>query len=200
MKEIVSGIWTWSKFNEEKLLNFNGWYVSRGSESVLIDPPPLSESEFEFIRSKGKTTAIILTNKHHTRTCLEVQSRLDAPIWIHEKDQPLMDIEVQETYSDRQKLPGELVAITVSAGKTPGESALFSKGTPNALIIGDAIIGKPKGELSMLPKEKFKDVAAARAGLRPLLEVQFEALLLGDGDSILSDGRVKLENFISHSA
>jgi len=39
LKEIVPGFTTWSEFNEEKQLNFNGYYIDHQGESVIVDPP-----------------------------------------------------------------------------------------------------------------------------------------------------------------
>lgn len=197
MKEIVPGIWTWSVFNDEKQINFNGWYVSRTSEPIIVDPPRMSGENIDFIRSHGRPVAVILTNKHHTRESAAVCDLFDAPIWVHEKDRSLMELETQRTYKDDENLPGGLRVITLENSKTPGESALLVSGEPSALIIGDAMIGKPKGGLSMLPDEKFKDPQAARAGLGKLLDVEFDALLLGDGESILSGAKQKLKAYLA---
>ena len=44
---------------------------------------------------------------------------------------------------------------------------------------------------------KFADPAAAVEGLAVLLDCDFEALLLGDGQSILTEGRQALEAFLT---
>ena len=54
--EIVPDIHTWSEFSDEKQLNFNGYYVVREGQSVLIDPPELNPSglqELEILVSKN---------------------------------------------------------------------------------------------------------------------------------------------------
>ena len=67
MKEIVPGIWSWSVFNPEKKLNFNGWYVVTEREAVVVDPPTPSSSVLEFIVKTKRPVAVLLTNKHPTR-------------------------------------------------------------------------------------------------------------------------------------
>ena len=42
--KIAPDIFTWSEFSQEKQLNFNGYYIARQGESVLIDPPELDEA------------------------------------------------------------------------------------------------------------------------------------------------------------
>jgi glyoxylase-like metal-dependent hydrolase (beta-lactamase superfamily II) len=86
------------------------------------------------------------------------------------------------------------VVIRVPDSKSPGESALWSAGK-RALIVGDAVIGKPPGALGMLPDDKFADPAKARAGLRVLLDPRYDydAVLVGDGVSIPTGGHAALE-------
>jgi hypothetical protein len=45
----------------------------------------------------------------------------------------------------------------------------------------------------MLPAEKYADVEKAREGLRRLLKYQFDTLLVGDGQSILSGAKPVVE-------
>lgn len=196
MREILPGIWTWSVFNAEKGMNFNGWYLRKAREAVVIDPPSPSEADLREIQEGGSPVAILLTNKHHTRATSSLRDKFGCPVWVHEADLPLMEIPVERTYRDGDLLPCGLRAITVPDGKTPGETAFLFEGAARTLIVGDAVLGKPPGSLSMLPADKFKDLSRARAGLRILLGQDFEALLLGDGEPILRGGRKALESFL----
>ena len=69
----------------------------------------------------------------------------------------------------------------------------------NAVIIGDAIIGKPPGQLSLLPAEKFSDAEKAREGIRIILKYSFDAVLVGDGDPIPRGGRKAVEEFLTRA-
>ncbi|HEX9154857.1 MAG TPA: hypothetical protein VF819_04790, partial [Nitrospira sp.] len=64
------------------------------------------------------------------------------------------------------------------------------------LIVGDALIGKPAGALSMLPTEKYADAAKAKEGLRRLLKYNFDAILVGDGTSILTGAKQSVERVL----
>ncbi len=57
------------------------------------------------------------------------------------------------------------------------------------MIVGDALIGKPPGSLSLLPAEKYADLGKAREGLRRLLKYNFDTLLVGDGASIMTGAK-----------
>lgn len=196
MKELLPGIWTWSVFNPEKGLNFNGWYVKKGLESVVIDPPTPGESVIEEVRRLGRPKAILLTNKHHTRASEVFRRHFETPVWIHDEDRKLMEIPVNSTFKDGGSLPCKLQAVRIPDSKTSGECAFYLAGENPVMFVGDAVIGKPSGSLSMLPDEKFKDPKKAREGLRALLNFDFDSLLLGDGESILTGGREALSKFL----
>ena len=59
--------------------------------------------------------------------------------------------------------------------------------------MGDALIGKPAGSLSMLPAEKYADPHLAKDGLRRLLKYQFNTLLVGDGTSLVTGAKTAVE-------
>jgi glyoxylase-like metal-dependent hydrolase (beta-lactamase superfamily II) len=194
VKQIQRGLYTWHVFNEQKGLNFNGLYLQTRTGAVLIDPPPMSPEDQAEVEALGAPKNIYLTNKHHTRDSLAHRRRWDCPIFIHELDKRLMEIDVQGTFFDDEVLVGELKAIRIPDAKTPGECVLhwFSR---KVLIVGDAIIGKDAG-LAMLSDEKFPDPRLARQGLRVLQGLDYDCLLVGDGTSILTNARPVVEAFI----
>ena len=51
MKEILPGIYTWHEYSEEKQLNFNGYFLVSGEESVLVDPPRMTEKDIDELES-----------------------------------------------------------------------------------------------------------------------------------------------------
>lgn len=188
MREIVPGIYQWSWYSEEKQLDFNGHLITAGEERVLIDPPPLPDADLDRLRALGPLTSIVLTNADHTRQADAYRTLFKAPVLIHELDAPLADLKPDRTYRDRERLPAGLLAIHLRHQKTPGETALYLEQPPGILILGDALIGKPAGALSFFPREKYADPRKAMEGLQLLLVFAFDAVLVGDGTSILSNG------------
>jgi glyoxylase-like metal-dependent hydrolase (beta-lactamase superfamily II) len=196
MEKFSDRLYSWQVFNDEKKLNFNGLYLRPSEDWILVDPPSLSETEIIFIEKTGKPRKIYLTNKHHTRASSEHRKRWGSTLFIHKRDQPLMEIPVDGTFSDEEILEKELKVIGIPHSKTPGESAFFWSNT-RTLIIGDAVIGKPAGALSLLPDEKFKDPKLARQGLTVLRELPVERLMVGDGIPILENAGTVLKQFLS---
>ena len=194
INEIVPDIFTWSEFSEEKQLAFNGYYIVRQGESVLIDPPELDEAglhELSALVSKNgdcPLKAIYLTNVHHDRMSRQLKDKFSIPICIHEKDAALLDFSADKTFADGETGPCGLKIIHLSQQKSPGESA-FLLPDIRTLIVGDALIGKIPGKVNLLPAEKYSDIQQAKESLRILSEHDFDTLLVGDGNSILKDAK-----------
>ncbi len=80
--------------------------------------------------------------------------------------------------------------------KSPGESALFIQQGKGVLIVGDALVGAPAGGLRLLAAEKYADYSKAKEGLRRLLKYNFDAILVGDGASIMTDAKAAVERVL----
>jgi len=198
MIEILPGIWSWSVFNQDRGLDFNGHLVAGPDGLVAIDPPVAPAGGLEAMIAQGRLLAIVITNAHHTRDAAALSRRWDAPILVPRLDVPLIPDGIRHggAYGDGERLPGGLTAVGLTAQKTPGETALVCE-RAGALIVGDALIGRPPGSFSLLPDGKYADPRRARAELRRLLQHPFEAVLVGDGTSVPLGGRRAVEAFLS---
>jgi len=201
MKEVLPGVFTWAWPSPEKKLDFNGWYLKAADGHAIVDPPPCEESVFAAIEEMGELKAILLTNKDHTRRAEEFAERLRVPILIHSADAPLVSssVRIGGLFRHGDELPGGLEAVRVADAKSPGECAFLLR-RANAIIIGDALIGNPAGQLTMLPPAKFPDFDKAREGVRAILKLPFDGVLVGDGTPIPRGGRKALEEFLNRSA
>lgn len=189
MRPLFSGIWQWSCFSQEKQLDFNGLYLSVGDHRILVDPPPMSDSEAAMVKRDGGIDYIIITNRDHEREAKRYQVEFSCQLYLPEADAPLMTLIPTRTFADGELLPGGIWVVHLSNQKSPGESALFLQREKGVLIVGDALIGTGGEALRMLPVEKYADAVKAREGLRRLLKYNFDALLVGDGRSILSEAK-----------
>ena len=86
--------------------------------------------------------------------------------------------------------------MVVPNNKTAGETALYWA-ERKLLIVGDALIGDPPGKLRLLPETMYADVQLAREGINILMDLDFDILLVGDGDSILSGAKTAVAEFIN---
>lgn len=200
LKAILPGIWQWSWYSEEKKIDFNGHYLVVGEHRILVDPPPLSDEDKAQLRRDGRPDYIILTNRDHTRDAQTLKDEFGCRLYVPEVDAPQMtDVKPDKTYRDGELLPGGVWAIQLRDQKSPGESALYLERAPGILIVGDALIGKTPGELSMLLPDKYPDPKKAHEGLKRLLNYKFDVVLVGDGYSIQKGGKAAVEHVVNFS-
>ena len=99
-------------------------------------------------------------------------------------------------FKNGDMIAGFLQAVVIPDNKSPGETALFWADR-KILFLGDALIGKPPGTVTLLPEEKYDDILKAKAGIRILQNLDFKHLLLGDGDSILHKGKEVVSQYFN---
>ena len=195
---LLENIWMWSIFSAEKQFYFNGYAIKTANDFILIDPPDADESVLDALQAIALPTAIVLTNRDHERDAETFARHFHAPIYAPEEDADAMALSPKRRYTDGDILPGGLIAIALPHQKSPGETALYWH-LRKILILGDALIGHPAGALTMLPPEKFVDLAAARQHLAEQLlpYTEIDSLLLGDGEPILHQAGAVLQNALN---
>ena len=191
MDEILKDVYTWSVYSEEKKLNFNGYFIVSQHPlfgNVIIDPPQASDSDLEQMESLGFVQHIIITNRDHIRRSEEFQQKFCADIHINTNDITGSAMVSDRNFNHGDMIAGFLQAVVIPDNKSPGETALFWADR-EILFLGDALIGKPPGIVTLLPEEKYDDIVKAKAGIRILQNLECKHLLLGDGQSILRKGK-----------
>lgn len=196
MREVLPGVYAWSWMSPEKQMNFNGHIVVSEGQRIMIDPPPMSP-ESEAKMPKEGITLIVLTNRDHVRETEIFQKRFGAKVLVPEADAPMIGISADGTFKGGDKLTSELHVISVQDSKSPGESALYLERGGGVMILGDALIGHPTGQLNLLPKEMFSDIDKAKQGIRRINYLPFFAVLVGDGKSLLKNGSETVHRFLS---
>ncbi len=194
MNEIFPGIWTWAWFSQEKGYFFNGLLLNEGPDTILIDPPLMTKEARQTLSRFLPARAIYLTNKDHERSAYDLRREFKIPLWIHEADRLFLKEAPDRTFSESTVLAGGLRAVPLQHQKSPGETAFYLE-KKKILILGDALIGHPSGKLSLLPAAKYADIQKAQAGLRRIFSLSFDALLLGDGQSILTGAQQAVDIF-----
>ena len=197
MKQLLPGFWQWSWYSEEKQLHFNGLFLVVGEHKILIDPPPMAGEDQAFIRRNGPVDYLIVTNRDHAREAGSCQGTFGCQLFVPDADASQMDLKPTKTFKDQELLPGGIWVVHLRDQKSPGESALFIQQGSGVLIVGDALIGKPAGAVTMLPAEKYMDAVKAKEGLRRLLRYNFDSILVGDGTSILTGAKPAVEKALT---
>jgi glyoxylase-like metal-dependent hydrolase (beta-lactamase superfamily II) len=196
MREIVAGILTWSWFAERFGYDFNGYLVRTSDGNLVIDPvEPSDETLAELVREG--VARIVLTNRNHFRAAAGVAEATGARIAVHPADAAF--VRDKGVRVDDELVPGGRIGpfVIVSAeGKSPGEVALHWPDR-RLLIVGDACIGNPPGQLGLLSDKVMDHPLELRQTLRRIAaEIDFDTLLVGDGASILHDARAVLQRLV----
>jgi glyoxylase-like metal-dependent hydrolase (beta-lactamase superfamily II) len=196
MNEIVTDIFTWAWFSEPHGYNFNGHLVRHPAGNLCIDPVPPDNADLAEIVRMG-VTKILLTNRNHSRAANVVRTRTNAKTLIHRDDAAharSQGAEIDGDINVGEKLgPVTIVAVP---GKSSGEVALHWP-ERGLLIVGDAVIGNPPGQCGLLREKVMDDPARLKASVRQLLDLEFDALLCGDGTSILHDAKLRLKELVA---
>ncbi|MBI3797525.1 MAG: MBL fold metallo-hydrolase [Deltaproteobacteria bacterium] len=131
------------------------------------------------------------------RAANQVRARTGARTAIHPED---------ATYAGGQKADlddelrvgekiGPFVVVGVP-GKSPGEVALHWP-ERRILLVGDSVISNPPGRCNLLPERVMDDPAGLRASVKQLLTLDFDTLLVGDGELILQDAKERLRELVA---
>ena len=195
MHEILPDIFTWSWFSEPHRYNFNGYLVRDPEGNLCIDPVQPG-NDLAAIERIG-VAKILLTNRNHSRASNAIRERTDAPIYIHPDD--AAHAVAQGTAIDGELLIGEKIGplvIEPAPGKSAGEVVLHWP-ERRLLFVGDAVIGNPPGACGLLREQVIDDLPRLQRSLRNLLELDFDALLFGDGTPILHDAKARLAELVA---
>ncbi len=195
MRDIVSKILTWPWFSEPHGYNFNGHLLRDPGGNICIDPVEPTQDDMNALVREG-VAWIILTNRNHSRAANRVRARTGARTVIHANDAD--HARNQGTELDDGLNLGDTVGpfeVVDAAGKSTGEVSLLWP-VRRILIVGDAIIGNPPGQCGLLPERVMDDPARLRRNVRKLLDLDFDILLVGDGESILQNAKARLKELV----
>ena len=193
MIKLAEGVHTWGYFNLEKKYNFNGFLLSGEGGIVVVDPPPLSEDDRAYFEALGLwPDLIVITNRNHLRDRQWWIDRDPVPTAMHEAELGQVDVKVERVLKEGETVAPGLEVVHLP-GKSPGEIGLFWRAR-SLLLLGDALIA-PQGRLRLIPDAKLDDPAALRRSVRSLAALDFDTLLLGDGDPILRGAKAAVTEF-----
>jgi hypothetical protein len=185
VEEVVPGIWYWS-LEDERIGGYIGSAHGVQSESgtVLIDPLPLEQGEFELLLP---VEAIVLTAGTHQRSAWRLRRELGVPVHAPATVR-LVDEEPDVRYTEGDELPAGLRAF-FAPGPGTTQHALLLPGDPSVLFTSDLFVHEPGRELAFVPEEYVHDAGQARETARRVLELDFDVLCVGHGSPVLDDAK-----------
>ncbi|HEY0382018.1 MAG TPA: cupin domain-containing protein [Candidatus Elarobacter sp.] len=183
-KTIVPGVWSWSRWQPDRGLDFNGFFVETPEGNLVVDPIDPDDETLAELRERG-VAAVLVTNRDHERSTESVAAATGAQVIASALDAPLLKHRV-----DRTVVPGEIVfgwtVVGLDGFKTAGEIALYEKARRTA-IVGDALWGTPAGALTLMPDAKLADPERAVLSARTLRRYSIDHLLVGDGACVFGN-------------
>jgi glyoxylase-like metal-dependent hydrolase (beta-lactamase superfamily II) len=194
LEKLSEKVYTWFRYSDRLDYTLNGYYLGSEEGNVLVDPPELTDDEVDEIESLGPPELLLITNYTHWRAASTHLERWPVPVAAHEVEVPRLP-RVDRTLSDGEPLPGGWRVVFLP-GKSRGEVALHTPEEGGILLVGDILIGEPPGSMRLLRDEKIEDKQALMKSLRRLAELEFDTLLVGDGQSILHGAGGLVREFV----
>lgn len=195
----ASNIYRWRMFSGEKGYFFNGWVIRLPEGDLVVDPPAVSAEAYDFLRAI-RPIGLFLTNWTHRRFAADVLAIRPMALLMNEPDAAKLEggLRVDRFVTAETSL-GADISVIDTRGKSRGEQGLVIRSDgKTVLLLGDTVIGHPSGEIGLLPDAKIEDKPAILETIRRLAELEFDVLLVGDGESLLTGGREKMRELAAN--
>jgi hypothetical protein len=208
-EQIADGLWRWTARHPEWHPGDFGsevasFALTAGDETILVDPllPPEPDAVLDLIeRGLGERLAMLITIPYHVRSSEQLRHRfrgqVETTIWGH----PACGKRLSEDAGFRAFEPGDELPAGASAhkiGKPRRHETPLYLPSHRALVFGDAV-AEVDGELRVWSGERV-DARVRRfyrerfnPTLEPLLELDFDRVLVTHGKPVLQGGREQLE-------
>jgi hypothetical protein len=205
MQKLTRGLWRWTARHPEWHPGQFGAEVASfaaqaGDTTLLIDPllPPEPGDVLETIDGTlGDRLAILITVPYHVRSSEELWRRYrgEAETTIHGHPAAAKRLEDRSAFRDIEPgtpLPAGVTALTI--GKPRRHEMPLHLPSHDALVFGDAV-AEVDGRLVVWTSEKV-DAKVERfyaqrfnPTLEPLLELDFDSVLVTHGEPLLGGGK-----------
>ena len=213
--ELAPGLWSWARRHPEwhpgefgaEVVSFLARAGEHGEETLLIDPLLIGEDDpaWELIGSvAGERIRVLITITYHVRSAEVVRDRFAGvrPVTIH--GHPAIAKRLGSTAGFEPFAAGDPLPAGVSAhpiGKPRRFETPLLLPSHRALAFGDAVVGTAQGPRIWAQEKIDERVLRFHAerfapSLQPLLELDFDRLLLTHGPSSIEGGKELLREAI----
>ncbi|MBA3263669.1 MAG: MBL fold metallo-hydrolase [Thermoleophilaceae bacterium] len=207
-EQLLDGLWRWTAQHPEWHPGDFGSEVASfalrtGQETLLIDPllPRQPGPVLDLIEQQlGERLAILITIPYHVRSSEEIRDRfrgqVETAIWGHQACRKrLADAAGFRAFEPGDALPAGASAYRI--GRPRRFETPLHLPSPRALVFGDAV-AEVDGDLRVW-SDRSVDADVSRfyrerfnPTLEPLLELDFDRVLVTHGRPALEDGRKRL--------
>jgi glyoxylase-like metal-dependent hydrolase (beta-lactamase superfamily II) len=197
MKALHRGdLFGWSRFDEQRNLDFHSVAWIRPGGNVLVDPLEMSAHDLLHLNSLGGASFVVVTNRDHLRAASTLADALGAALLGPAAERETLPADCERWLTDGDEIVPGLMVLEMHGSKTPGELALLLEET--TLITGDLVRAHRAGRLNLLPDAKLADREKALASVRRLLDFsRIDAVLVGDGWPVFREGHARLSELVA---
>jgi hypothetical protein len=209
-KRLAKDLWRWTARHPEWHPGEFGAEVASfaahaGDDTLLIDPllPPEPDAVLELIDGKlGERLSILITLPYHVRSSEDLRDRYkkhaETTIWGH----PACTKRLKKKAGFKPLDPDTTLPAGVSAhpiGKPRRQETPLLLPSHNALVFGDAV-AEYRGRLRVWAADRVDDKVERfyrerfNPSLKPLLELDFERVLVTHGDPVMKEGKKALRS------
>jgi hypothetical protein len=208
-EKLADDLWRWTARHPEWHPGEFGAEVAcfalrAGDDAVLVDPllPPEPEPVLALVEEiLGERLSILVTIPYHVRSSEELlgrfAARAETTIWGHPASAKRLD----DRSAFREIAPGDDLPAGISAhriGKPRRHEMPLHIPSHRALAFGDAVV-EVDGALAVWSAERVDERVERfyrerfNPTLEPLLELDFDRVLVTHGQPVLEDGREELK-------
>ncbi len=197
LTEVIPGVLAWSARHPNHGSIVHSHYLTR--QRMAIDPIG-TEGLVPALEHAGGVEQVVLTNRNHLRGGEEIVAATGAAlrcprVGLHAFEGPGAPAAIG--YGWDEEVAEGVVAHEVGA-LSPDEGALHIDIGPGALAFADTVVSDEQG-LGFVPDTLMDDPEKTKEGiiaaLQPLLELDFDVLLLAHGAPLPVGGKQALQSF-----
>jgi hypothetical protein len=197
LSEVIPGILEWSGRHPNHGSVVHSHYLTE--QRIAIDPIAIDRIVAALERAGG-VEQVVLTNRHHVRGSEQIIAASGAVLrcpraGLHAFEGPGTPIAVG--YGWEEEIAENVTAHEVGS-LAPDEGALHIAVGPGALAFGDTIVADERG-LGFVPDSLMDDPEETKRGIvaaiGPLLDLDFDVLLMAHGAPIPVGGKQVLAAF-----
>jgi glyoxylase-like metal-dependent hydrolase (beta-lactamase superfamily II) len=200
VKQLAEGLWRWTARHPEWHPGDFGaevasFAVDAGDVTLLIDPLVVEEDALDDVAA-DRRVAILTTIPYHARSAESLAERYGATIHGHPAVAKRLSSSERFTPIDPESpLPGDARAFTIGSPRR-FEMPLWLP-SHRALVFGDAVV-ETAGKLRVWVQSDERSrrrhtVERFNPTLRPLVDLDPEAVLVTHGEPVLSGGAAALD-------
>ena len=194
MREVAPGIWHWTARHPRIGIDVSSYLL--GDLGVLLDPlmPPEGIERLEELGPPGE---VLLTNRHHWRSCDELVDKLGCTVRAPRVGMHELVGKPAEPYDFGQELADGDITVHEVGAICPDESALHIRSL-SALAVADGVINYDG--LRFVPDNLMDDPEDTKRGLRDAYarlarELEFDHLRCAHGPPVIGGAKEALERF-----